>query len=95
MHVSPVVAVLMQNQNEDIWNFHGSLTLNKGKVTGFFGGLCHVIVSNVTNFVIPFGVREKHACFELPVSPAVAVLMHNQNEDLRKFHGSLTLNKGN
>ena len=49
----------------------------------------------MTNFVIPFGVREKHACFELPISPAVAVLMHNLNEDIWKFHGSLTLNKGN
>ena len=93
--VSPVVAVLMQNQNEDIWNFHGSLTFNKGKVTGFFGVFCHVIESNMTNFVILFGVRGKHACFELPVSPAVAVLTHNQNEDIWKFHGSLTLNKGN
>ena len=93
--VSPVVAVLMQNQNEDILNFHGSLILNKGKLTGFFGGFSHLIESNMTYFVIPFGMREKHACFELPVSPAVAVLMHNQNEDIWKFHGSLTLNKGN
>ena len=28
--VSPVEAVLMENQNEDIWTFRGSLTLNKG-----------------------------------------------------------------
>ena len=27
LHVSPVLM-----ENEDIWNFHGSLTLNKGKL---------------------------------------------------------------
>ena len=30
--VPPVVALLTQNQNEDIWNFHDSLTLIKGKL---------------------------------------------------------------
>ena len=84
----------MENQNEDIWNCHGSLTLNKGKLTRYFRSFYHVIVSNMTHFVILFGVREKHACFELPVSPVVAVLTQNQNEDIWKFHGSLTLNKG-
>ena len=93
--VSPVVALLMKNQNEDIWTFHGSLTFNKGKLTGYFRGFCHVIVSNMTRFVILYGMRDKHACFELPVSPVVAVLTHNQNKDIWKFHGSLTLNKGN
>ena len=80
--VSPVVAVLMENQNEDIWNCHGSLTLNKGKLALYFTGFCHVIVSNMTDFFILFGVREKHECFELPVSPVEAVLTHNQNEDI-------------
>ena len=37
----------------------------------------------------------KNACFELLVSPVVAVLIQNQNEDIWTFHGSLTLNKLN
>ena len=48
----------------------------------------------MTHFVILFGMIEENACFELPVSPVVAVLMQNQNEDIWTFHGSLTLNKG-
>ena len=48
----------------------------------------------MTHFVILFGMREENACFELPVSPVLAVLMQNQNEDIWTFHGSLTLNKG-
>ena len=48
----------------------------------------------LTHFVILFGMREKIAFYELPVSPIVAVLMQNQNEDIWNFHGSLTLNNG-
>ena len=88
--ISPVVAVLMQNQNQDIWNCHDSLTLSKGKLTLYFRGFCHVIVSNMTHFFFLFGKREQHACFELPVSPVVAALTENQNEDIWTFHGSLT-----
>ena len=32
--VSPVLM-----QNDDIWNFQASLTLNKGKLTDYFGSL--------------------------------------------------------
>ena len=45
-------------QNEDIWNFHGSLTLNKGKLTSYSGSLWYAIVSNMTHFVILFGMRK-------------------------------------
>ena len=76
-------------QNEDIWNFHGSLTLNKGKLIGYFGSLWYAIVSNMTHFVLLFGMRKKMACFELCVSPVLA-----QNEDIWNFHGSPTLSKG-
>ena len=48
----------------------------------------------MTHFVILFGMREKFACFELPVSPVVAVLTQDPNEDIWNFNGSLTLNKG-
>ena len=37
--VSPVLM-----QNEDIWDFHGSPTLNKGKLIGYFGSLWYAIV---------------------------------------------------
>ena len=37
-------------QNEDIWNFHGSVTLNKGKLIYYFGRLWYAIVSNMTHF---------------------------------------------
>ena len=72
-------------QNEDIWNFHGSLTLNKGKLIEYFGSLWYAIVSNMTHFVILFGMRKKMACFELCVSPVLT-----QNEDIWNFHGSPT-----
>ena len=37
-------------QNEDIWNFHSSLTLNKGKLTLYSESLWYAIVSNMTHF---------------------------------------------
>ena len=37
-------------ENEDFWNFHGSLTLNKGKLLRYSGRLWHSIVSNMTHF---------------------------------------------
>ena len=37
-------------QNEDIWNFHGLLTLNKEKLTLYSGSHWHAIVSNMTHF---------------------------------------------
>ena len=39
-------------QNEDIWNFHGSLTLNNGKLIWYSGSLWYAIVSNVLIFTI-------------------------------------------
>ena len=52
-------------QNEDIWNFDGSLTLNKGKLIRYSGSLWYAIVSNITHFFILFGMREEMASFEL------------------------------
>ena len=77
-------------ENEDIWNFHGSLTLNKGKLFSYSAGLWYTIVSNMTLiFFIMFGMRKKMACFELCVSSVLT-----ENEDVWNFHGSLTLNEG-
>ena len=45
-------------QNEDIWNFHGSLTLNKEKLIYYFRSLWYAIPSNMTHFVILFGMRK-------------------------------------
>ena len=39
-------------ENEGIWNFHGSLTLNNGKVISYSGSFWYVIVSNMTHFTI-------------------------------------------
>ena len=39
-------------QNEDIWNFHGPLTLNNGKLIWYSGSLWYAIVSNVLIFMI-------------------------------------------
>ena len=63
------------------------MTLNNGKLTQYFRSSCYAIVSNMTHFIILLGMREKNACFELTVSPEVAVLMQNQNEDIWTFHG--------
>ena len=43
-----VLSVL--TENEDIWNFHSSLTLNKGKLICYSGSLWYAIVSNMTHF---------------------------------------------
>ena len=37
-------------QNEHIWNFHGSLSLNKWKLIRYFESLWYAIVSNMTHF---------------------------------------------
>ena len=67
--VTPVLT-----QNPDIWNFHGSLTLNNGKLLGYFRSPWCAIVSNMTHFL--FGLpREKMAFSESCVLP---VLMQNQ-----------------
>ena len=76
-------------QNEDIWNFHSSLTLNKGKLTSYSGSLWYAIVSKCVSFCHSVWNEKKMTYFELCVS---SVLM--QNEDIWNFHGSLTLNKG-
>ena len=77
---------LYWKQNQHIWNFHGSLTLNNGKLNLYFRSPCFVILSNITHFVILFGMS---ACFELCVTPVLT-----QNQDIRNFYGSLTLNNG-
>ena len=75
-------------ENEDNWNFDGSLTLNKGKLICDFGSLWYAIVSNMTHFVILFGMIE-NGLFDLCVSSVLT-----ENEDNWNFHGSLTLDKG-
>ena len=39
-------------QNEDIWNFHSSMTLNNGKLISYSESLWYAIVSNMAHFVI-------------------------------------------
>ena len=76
-------------QNEDIWNCHSSLTLNKGKLISYSGSLWYAIMSNMTDFFILFGMREKMSYFEPCVSSELT-----QNEEIWNFHCSLTLIKG-
>ena len=52
--VTPVLT-----QNPDIRNFHGSLTLNNGKLIRYFRSPWYAIVSNMTHFFIQFAMREK------------------------------------
>ena len=72
-------------QNEDIWNFHSSLTLNKGIVWKSL--VCHCVKHD--SLFHSVWNEKKMACFELCVSSVLT-----QNEDIWNFHGSLTLNKG-
>ena len=76
-------------KNPDIWNFHSSLTMNKGKLISYFRSPLYAIVSNMTHFYILFGMREKMAFVELCNSPVLT-----QNQDISNFFGSLTLNNG-
>ena len=48
------LSVPLMMQSEEIWNFHGSLTLNKGNPIWYSGSLWYSIVSNMTHFFILF-----------------------------------------
>ena len=74
--------------NEDIWNFHGSLTLNKGKLICYSGSLWYAIVSNMAHFFHSVWNEKKMACFKLCDSSVLT-----QNKDIWNFHGLPTLNK--
>ena len=76
-------------QNEDIWNFHGSLTLHNGKLIWYSRSLWYAIVSNMTHFFHSVWNEKKMTFFELCFSSVLT-----QNEDIWNFHGSLTLNNG-
>ena len=69
-------------QNENIWNFHCSLTLNKWKLMWYLGSTQYM-----THFSL-FGMREKW--------PALNYVFDwtDTKQDIWNFHGSLTLNKG-
>ena len=76
-------------QNEDIGNFHGSLTLNKGKSNLIFWKplVCHCV--KYDSFCHSVWDEKEMACFGLCVSSVLT-----QNEDIWNFHASPTLNKG-
>ena len=57
-YFEPCVSSVL-TQNEDIWNFHGSLTLIKGKLIWYAGSLWYGIVSNMTHFFILFWMRKR------------------------------------
>ena len=76
-------------KNPDILDFHSSLTLNNGKLIWDFRSPFYAIVSKITHFLIPLGMREKMSLFEVWVSPVLA-----QKLDIWNFDGSLALNNG-
>ena len=61
-------------QNEDIRNFHVSLTLNKEKL---ISDILEAFSMPLTHFFILFGMRKTMACFGLCISPVLI-----QNEDI-------------
>ena len=72
-------------KNPDIWNFHSSLTMNNGKLIWYFKSPLYAIVSNITHFLIPFGKREKVACFELCFTCTDAKSRHLEFSQLTGF----------
>ena len=45
------------------WNFSGSLTLNNGKLIGYFGSPCYAIVLNRSHFLILCSMKETLCLF--------------------------------
>ena len=83
-----VSSIPMKNPN--IWNFRCSLTTNNETLIWYFRNPCYAIVSNMTHFLILFGMREKNGLFLNCVSP---VLMQ-KSKIIWNFHSSLALNNG-
>ena len=81
--------LLLPIQNQDIWNFYGSLTLNEGKLISYFGNPWYAIVLNRSHFLILCSMKERLYLFELYM-----LLVPTQNQDIWNFYSSLTLNKG-
>ena len=59
-----------------------------GKLIQYFRSHLYAIVSNMIHFLIPFGMRDKKACFKLCFTCTDAKL-----KDLN-FHSSVALNNG-
>ena len=50
-------------ENRDIWNFYGSVTLNNGKLTGYFEITWYAILWNRSHFLILCIMKEKLCLF--------------------------------
>ena len=48
----------------EIWNLYSSLTMNNGKLIRYFRIHLYAIVSDMANFLIPFGMRERNGLFQ-------------------------------
>ena len=81
--------LLISTQNQDIFNFYGSLTLYNGKLIFYFGSPCHAIVLNRNHFLILCSMKERLCFFELYV-----LLVPTQNQDTSNFYGSFALSNG-
>ena len=53
------VLLLLLKQNQNIWNFYSSLTLNNAKIIWYFGSPCHAIVLNRSHFLILCSMKER------------------------------------
>ena len=85
--------LLVSTQNEDIWNFYGSLTLNNRKPIEYFGSPWYAILLNRSYFLIWCSMKEKLCLF---INYKCYLCQHKitQNQDIWNFYGSLTLNNG-
>ena len=60
--------------------------MNDGKLSPYFKSRLYAIMSNMTHFLIPFGMTEKW-----PVLNSISTVLM-QNLEIRNFHSSMALN---
>ena len=72
-------------KNPDIWKFYSSPNMKNEKLIWYFESHLYTIVSNMTHFLIPFGTREKMACFELCFTCTDAKSRHLEFSQLTGF----------
>ena len=55
--------LLVPTQNQDIWNFYGSMPLNNGKQIEYFGIPWYAIVLNRSHFLSVCSMKERLCLF--------------------------------
>ena len=59
--------------------------MNNGKLIRYFRSHLNAIVSDMAHFLIPFGMREEMACFELCFTCTDAKLRHLEFSQFKGF----------